>query len=102
MPDETFDQIVAKDVEMNVAHPFMEGNGRSTRLWLDLLLKNRINKCVDWSHIAKRDYMNAMVLSATDSTMLYGLLQGALTDKVDDRETFLKGIDYSYYYEQAD
>lgn len=102
MPDETFDQIVAKYVEMNVAHPFMEGNGRSTRLWLDLLLKNRIAKCVDWSLIAKRDYMNAMVLSATDPTMLYGLLQGVLTDKVDDRETFLKGIDYSYYYEQAD
>ena len=80
----------------------MEGNGRSTRLWLDLLLKNRIAKCVDWSRIAKRDYMNAMVLSATDPTMLYGLLQGALTDKVNDRETFLKGIDYSYYYEQAD
>ena len=102
MPDETFDQIVAKYVEMNVAHPFMEGNGRSTRLWLDLLLKNRIAKCVDWSRIAKRDYMNAMVLSATDATMLRGLLQGALTDKVDDRETFLKGIDYSYFYEQED
>ena len=102
MPDGTFDEIVAKYVEMNVAHPFMEGNGRSTRLWLDLLLKNRIGQCVDWSLISKRDYMNAMVLSATDSTMLHGLLLGALTDKVDDRETFLKGIDYSYYYEQAD
>ena len=102
MPDDTFDQIVAKYVEMNVAHPFMEGNGRSTRLWLDLLLKNRINKCVDWSRIAKRDYMNAMVLSSTDPVLLHGLLQGVLTDKVDDRETFLKGIDYSYYYEQED
>ena len=102
MPDDTFDQIVAKYVEMNVAHPFMEGNGRSTRLWLDLLLKNRIAKCVDWSRITKRDYMAAMVLSATDPTMLYGLLKGALADKVDDRETFLKGIDYSYYYEQED
>ena len=102
MPDDTFDQIVAKYVEMNVAHPFMEGNGRSTRLWLDLLLKNRIAKCVDWSLIAKRDYLSAMVLSATDPTMLRGLLQGALTDKVNDRETFLKGIDYSYYYEQED
>lgn len=100
MPDDTFDQIVAKYVEMNVAHPFMEGNGRSTRLWLDLILKNRIAKCVDWSRISKRDYMAAMVLSATDPAMLYGLLKGALTDKVDDRETFLKGIDYSYYYEQ--
>ena len=102
MPDDTFDQIVAKYVEMNVAHPFMEGNGRSTRLWLDLLLKDRIAKCVDWSRIAKRDYLAAMVLSATDSNMLYGLLKDALTDKVDDRETFLKGIDYSYYYEQED
>ena len=102
MPDDTFDQIVAKYVEMNVAHPFMEGNGRSTRLWLDLLLKNRIAKCVDWSLITKRDYLSAMVLSAADSTMLHGLLLGALTDKVDDRETFLKGIDYSYYYEQED
>ena len=102
MPDDTFDQIVAKYVEMNVAHPFMEGNGRSTRLWLDLLLKNRIAKCVDWSQIGKRDYMAAMVMSATDPSMLRGLLQSALTDKVDDRETFLKGIDYSYYYEQED
>ena len=102
MPDDTFDQIVVKYVEMNVAHPFMEGNGRSTRLWLDLMLKNRIAKCVDWSRITKRDYMAAMILSATDPTMLHGLLLGALTDKVDDRETFLKGIDYSYYYEQED
>lgn len=102
MPDNTFDEIVTKYVEMNVAHPFMEGNGRSTRLWLDLLLKNRIAKCVDWSRIAKRDYLAAMVLSATDSTMLRDLLCGALTDNVDDRETFLKGIDYSYYYEQED
>ena len=102
MPDDTFDQIVAKYVEMNVAQPFMEGNGRSTRLWLDLLLKNRIAKCVDWSLITKRDYLSAMVLSATDPTMLHGLLLGALTDKVDDQGTFLKGIDYSYYYEQED
>ena len=102
MPDDTFDEIVAKYVEMNVAHPFMEGNGRSTRLWLDLLLKNRLDKCVDWSRISKRDYLTAMVLSATDPSMLHHLLQGALTDKVNDRETFMKGIDYSYYYEQED
>ena len=102
MPDDTFDEIVAKYVEMNVAHPFMEGNGRSTRLWLDLLLKHRIGRCVDWSQIPKRDYMAAMVLSATDPAMLHGLLQGALTDKINDRETFMKGIDYSYYYEQED
>ena len=102
MPDNTFDEIVAKYVEMNVAHPFMEGNGRSTRLWLDLLLKNRLDKCVDWSRISKRDYLTAMVLSATDPTMIHQLLHGSLTDKIDDRETFMKGIDYSYYYEQED
>lgn len=82
-------------VEMNVAHPFMEGNGRGTRLWVDLLLKNRFAKCVDRSRIAKRDNMNAMVLSATDATMHHGLSMGALTDKVDDCETFTKGVDYS-------
>lgn len=102
MPDDTFDEIVAKYVEMNVAHPFMEGNGRSTRLWLDLLMKSRIGRCVDWSLIAKRDYLNAMILSATNPTMLHRLLSGALTDRIDDRETFMKGIDYSYYYEQPD
>ena len=102
MPETSFSEIIDKYVEMNIAHPFMEGNGRSTRLWLDLLLKHRISKCVDWSRITKRDYMNAMVLSATNPTMLHGLLLGALTDKVDDRETFMKGIDYSYYYEQED
>ena len=102
MPDDTFDDIVLKYVEMNVAHPFMEGNGRSTRLWLDLLLKNRIDRCVDWSRITKKDYLTAMILSATDPMMLRELLHGALTDKVNDRETFMKGIDYSYYYEQED
>ena len=102
MPDDTFDDIVKKYVEMNVAHPFMEGNGRSTRLWLDLLLKHRLSLCVDWSRIAKRDYLTAMILSATDPAMLHQLLSDALTDKITDRELFLKGIDYSYYYEQED
>lgn len=102
MPDDTFDDIVAKYVEMNVAHPFMEGNGRSTRLWLDLLLKNRLARCVDWSRIAKRDYLAAMMLSATDPMMLHRLLSDALTDKINDCEIFMKGIDYSYYYEQED
>ena len=102
MPDDTFDDIVKKYVEMNVAHPFMEGNGRSTRLWLDLLLKHRLARCVDWSRIAKRDYLTAMILSATDPTMLHQLLSGALTNKIADRELFMKGIDYSYYYEQED
>ena len=102
MPDDTFDDIVAKYVEMNVAHPFMEGNGRSTRLWLDLMLKQRLSLCVDWSRITKRDYLAAMILSATDPTRLHQLLSGALTDKISDRELFMKGIDYSYYYEQED
>ncbi|MBR1517312.1 MAG: Fic family protein [Bacteroidales bacterium] len=102
MPDDTFDEIVAKYVEMNMAHPFMEGNGRSTRLWLDLLMKHRIGHCVDWSRIAKQDYLNAMIVSATDPSRLHQLLHNALTDRIDDREIFLKGIDYSYYYEQED
>lgn len=100
MPENTFDEIVDKYVEMNVAHPFMEGNGRSTRIWLDLILKKRLGKCVDWSRIAKNDYLNAMIISHTDSTAIRHLLGQALTDKINDRETFMKGIDYSYYYEQ--
>lgn len=102
MTDDTFDEIVAKYVEMNVEHPFMEGNGRSTRLWLYVLLKKRIDMCIDWSQIGKRDYLTAMILSATDPSMLRHLLHNALTDKINDRETFMKGIDYSYYYEQED
>lgn len=102
MPETTFDEIVDKYVEMNVAHPFMEGNGRSTRIWLDLILKKRLGKCVDWSKIAKNDYLNAMIISHTKSDAIRSLLNQALTDKIDDRETFMKGIDYSYYYEQED
>ena len=102
MPDSTLDEIIDKYVEMNVAHPFMEGNGRSTRIWLDLLLKNRIKMCVDWSKIDKTDYMNAMTQSVVDSTDIRRLISSALTDRIDDRELFMKGIDYSYYYEQAD
>ena len=102
MPETTFDEIVDKYVEMNVAHPFMEGNGRSTRIWLDLIFKARLGLCVDWSKIAKRDYLNAMIESQTDSTKIKQLLSGAMTDKIDDREIFMKGIDYSYYYEQKE
>ena len=102
MPETTFDEIVDKYVEMNVAHPFMEGNGRSTRIWLDLILKKRLGKCVDWSRIPKNDYLNAMIVSHTNSTAIHELLKQALTDKIDDREIFMKGIDYSYYYEQED
>jgi len=100
MPETTFDDIVNKYVEMNIAHPFMEGNGRSTRVWLDLLLKKRLKKCVDWSLITKQDYMNAMRLSPTKANMLNSLLKKALTNKINDREMFMKGIDYSYYYEE--
>ncbi len=102
MPETTFDEIVNKYVEMNIAHPFMEGNGRSARLWLDLILKKRLKKCVDWSKISKRDYMNAMMLSPTKSSVLKTLLNNALTSKINDREMFMKGIDYSYYYEEND
>ena len=100
MPENTFDEIADKYVEMNVAHPFMEGNGRSTRIWLDMILKKRLKKCVDWSKINKNDYLQAMEKSAADSTAIKALLLGALTDKIDDREIFMKGIDYSYYYEE--
>jgi cell filamentation protein len=102
MPETTFDEIANKYVEMNVAHPFMEGNGRSTRIWLDEIFKKRLGKCVDWSKIDKKEYLEAMRRSTTDATAIKSLLQGALTDKIDDREIFMKGIDYSYYYEQED
>lgn len=100
MPENTFDEIVDKYVEMNIAHPFMEGNGRSTRIWLDLIFKKRLKCCVDWSKINKNDYLNAMVKSATDSTTLKDLLKNALTTEINSREMFMKGIDYSYYYEE--
>jgi cell filamentation protein len=102
MPHNTLEQIVAKYVEMNVAHPFMEGNGRSMRIWLDLMLKKSLALCVDWSRIDKADYMNAMEQSVLDSSSIYSLIQGALTDRINDREMFMKGIDYSYYYESAE
>ncbi|MCX6269452.1 MAG: Fic family protein, partial [Bacteroidetes bacterium] len=100
MPETTFDEILNKYVEMNIAHPFMEGNGRSARIWLDLILKRRLKKCVDWSKISKRDYMNAMMVSPTKSSVLKTLLGKALTPKINDREMFMKRIDYSYYYEE--
>ncbi len=100
MPETTFDEIIMKYVEMNIAHPFMDGNGRSARIWLDLILKKSIKKCVDWSKISKQDFMNAMKLSPTKSNVLKSLLEKALTTKINDREMFMKGIDYSYYYEE--
>ena len=102
MPETCFDEIVIKYVEMNVAHPFMEGNGRSTRIWLDLMFKKRLKLCVDWSQIDKKHYLEAMRRSTTDATYIKALLNGAMTGKIDDREIFMKGIDYSYYYEQEE
>ena len=102
MPETTFDEIMDKYVEMNIAHPFMEGNGRSTRIWLDLILKKNLNKCVDWSQIEKQDYLNAMKNSTTNSSAIKHLVKTVLTDKINDREMFMKGIDYSYYYEQPE
>jgi len=102
MPEENFEQIVGKYVEMNVAHPFREGNGRSARIWLDLILKKRLQKCIDWSIVNKKEYLLAMQKSVTDTKAIKLLLRKALTDKINDRETFMKGIDYSYYYEQED
>lgn len=100
MPEDTLEQILDKYVEMNVAHPFMEGNGRSTRIWLDQMLRVRLGQCIDWSMIDKNDYLSAMTESVAESTRIKALLAGALTDKINDREMFLKGIDYSYYYEE--
>ncbi len=124
MPETTFDEIMDKYIEMkiraneyhvnsftngrvqpnlrNVAHPFMEGNGRNTRIWLDLMLKRSLKRCVDWSQIDKNEYLTAMRESISDSTYIKALVQPALTTKIDDREMFMKGIDYSYYYEQND
>ena len=102
MPEDTIENIVKKYVEMNVAHPFMEGNGRSTRIWLDLILKKNLRKCVDWSKIDKRAYLTAMQESPVDYTYILALISDALTDEIDNREMFMKGIDYSYYYETED
>ena len=100
MPETSLDEIADKYVEMNVIHPFMEGNGRSTRIWLDLMLRRSLKRCVDWSRIDKNEYLTAMRESVIDSTHIKALLKGALTDKINDREMFMKGIDYSYYYEE--
>lgn len=102
MPEDTYEQIVDKYVEMNVAHPFMEGNGRSTRIWLDLMFKKNLRQCVDWSQIDKKAYLSAMRASTTNATAIKALLKGALTNDISSREMFMKGIDYSYYYEQEE
>ena len=102
MPENNFDEIIDKYAEMNVAHPFREGNGRATRIWLDMMLKKNLRLCIDWSQVDKRTYLDAMQHSVTNSEMLKFLLRSALTDKIADREIFMKGIDYSYYYEEND
>lgn len=99
MPQSTFDEIVEKYIEMNIAHPFREGNGRSTRIWLDYILKEEIKKCIDWSQVDKEDYLLAMERSPIRDIEIKHVLKQALTDKIDDREIFMKGIDVSYYYE---
>lgn len=99
MPQSTFDEIIEKYVEMNIAHPFREGNGRSTRIWLDCMLKKEIGKVVDWSRVDKEDYLLAMERSPIKDIEIKHILKNALTDKINDREVYMKGIDHSYYYE---
>ena len=99
MPEGTFEEIIAKYVEMNIAHPFMEGNGRATRIWLDLILKKNLGKVVDWRKVGKDQYLQAMERSPINDLELRFLLQPALTDQVNDREVIFKGIELSYYYE---
>ena len=102
MPQSSLEEIVDKYIEMNIAHPFMEGNGRSTRIWLDQILKNELNQCVDWSKIDKNNYLNAMKKSPLNTKPIYKLIKSSLTNKINDRELFMKGIDYSYYYEEVE
>ncbi len=99
MPQSTFDEIVEKYVEMNIAHPFREGNGRSARIWLDHILKNEIGKVIDWSKVDKEDYLLSMERSPIKDIEIKHILKAALTDKIFDREVYIKGIDHSYYYE---
>ena len=99
MPQSTYDEIIEKYVEMNIAHPFREGNGRSMRIWLDLMLKAELGKVINWSRVDKDDYLLAMERSPIKDVEIKGLLHSALTDKTDDRDIYMKGIDYSYYYE---
>jgi len=102
MPEKSYEQIIEKYTEMNIAHPFMEGNGRSMRIWLDLILKKNLKQCIDWQKVDKNDYLSAMIRSHINDLEIRELLRGALTDKINDREVFMKGIEQSYYYEEAD
>ena len=99
MPQSTFDEIVEKYVEMNTVHPFREGNGRSTRIWLDLILKTELHTVIDWSKVDKEDHLSAMERSPIKDIEIKHLLRAALTDEIDSREVYMKGIDHSYYYE---
>ena len=99
MPQSTYDEIIEKYVEMNIAHPFREGNGRSTRIWLDLILKKELGQIVDWSRVNKEDYLLAMERSPIRDIEIKHILKQALTDKINDRDVYMKGIDQSYYYE---
>ena len=100
MPENTFEEIIAKYVEINIAHPFMEGNGRSGRIWLDLMLKRSLQKCIDWSRVGKREYLSAMERSPVNDLEIRELLRSALTSLIHDREVFVHGIDRSYFYEE--
>lgn len=102
MSQSTFDEIIEKYVEMNIAHPFREGNGRATRIWLDLILKKELQKCIDWNSVDKEDYLSSMKRSTVKDVEIKQLLKGALTDKINERDFFMKGIDVSYYYEGYD
>jgi cell filamentation protein len=102
MPERSFDEIIAKYVEMNIAHPFMEGNGRSARIWLDLMLKRAVGKCIDWSKVGKAEYLSAMERSPVNDLEIRTLLQAALTDEINDFDVIMKGITRSYYYEEED
>lgn len=102
MCENTFDEIIDKYIEMNIAHPFMEGNGRTTRIWLDLILKKNLSYVVDWSLIEKDDYLNAMRVSPHSDKEIKELIKQSLTDKTNSRELIMKGIDYSYYYEEVE
>lgn len=102
LPETSFEEIIKKYVEMNIAHPFRDGNGRSMRIWLDLILKKNLKQCIDWQKIDKMDYLNSMERSPVNDLEIRELLRSALTDKINDREVYIKGIEQSYYYEEED
>lgn len=102
LPETSFEEIIKKYVEMNIAHPFRDGNGRSMRIWLDLILKKNLKQCIDWQKIDKQDYLNSMQRSPVNDLEIRELLRGALTRKIDDREVYMKGVEQSYYYEEED